>query len=122
MKQSKIQDLLIEFVKKVNTLSPNNPVGNVMNLNLISHDYSRKFKLILDDLQNTTISQTRKACYGEMREMVDQLDTNLEVKLNDGSEGTDYQEGWDDACLEWDLLLNTELKELNQMLKEKEGE
>jgi len=79
-------------------------------------EFDKKYK---NKLVQTLDSKTRVDWNSDVKEFIkdyaltqqrtkllEEIKNELEVKLNDGSEGTDYQEGWDDACLEWDLLLN----------------
>jgi len=67
-----------------------------------------------NDLEQFLIQSIKEVEEETRKETLEIIDTELEVKLNDGSEGTDYQEGWDDACLEWDLLLNTTIDKIKR--------
>ena len=63
-----------------------------------------------------TLSSERQRLIDQVeKEVIGEID-DLEVKLNDGMNGTDYQEGWDDACLDWDLKVNHLVEYLNQKL------
>lgn len=68
----------------------------------------------INQLEQFLIQSIKEVQEETRKETLEIIDTELEVKLNDGSEGTDYQEGWDDACLEWDLLLNTTIDKIKR--------
>lgn len=64
----------------------------------------------------TSLQQVREET---IKEILDLIDTELEIDLKPNGEN-DYNDGFNDACLEWDLLINTTIDRIKRGVFNKE--